>query len=92
MDIYISIINRLPLRKATGVVESFGVHAQLLIINCFFFYIGFKCHFNYFVLYVYIYIYTYKQYMHYPDEGPRRTETKHFLIKSLELMCHTYIF
>ena len=28
-----------------------------LIINCSFFYIGLKCHFNYFVLYIYIYIY-----------------------------------
>ena len=27
-----------------------------------------------------------------PDEGPRRTETSHFFIKSLELKCHTYIF
>ena len=44
-----TIISWLPLRKATGVVESFGC----LII----FYIGLKCHFNYFVLYIYIYIY-----------------------------------
>ena len=27
-----------------------------------------------------------------PDEGPRRTETLHFIIKSLELKCHVYIF
>ena len=27
-----------------------------LIINCFFFYIGLKCHFNYFVLHIYTYI------------------------------------
>ena len=27
-----------------------------------------------------------------PDEGPRRTETSHLLIKSLELMCHAVIF
>ena len=44
--IYICIY-RLPLRKATGVVESFG---RLII-----FYIGLKCHFNYFVLCIYMY-------------------------------------
>ena len=27
-----------------------------------------------------------------PDEGPRRTETSHLSIKSLELMCHVHIF
>ena len=27
-----------------------------------------------------------------PDEGPRRAETSHFLIKSLELKCQVYIF
>ena len=27
-----------------------------------------------------------------PVEGPRRTETSHFLIKSLELKCHVHIF
>ena len=26
------------------------------------------------------------------DEGPRTTETSHFLIKSFELMCHAHIF
>ena len=26
-----------------------------------------------------------------PVEGPRRTETSHFLIKSLELKCHVHI-
>ena len=26
------------------------------------------------------------------DEGPRRNETSHFLIKSFELKCHAYIF
>ena len=37
-------------------VESFGC----LII----FYIGLKCHFNYFVLYIYIYIYIYIVYVY----------------------------
>ena len=46
------MINRLPLRKTTGVVENFGFHVKLLIV--FFFYIGLKCYFNYFVLYIYI--------------------------------------
>ena len=27
-----------------------------------------------------------------PVEGPRRTETSHVLIKSLELKCHVHIF
>ena len=27
-----------------------------------------------------------------PDEGPRRSETSHLLIKSFELRCHAYIF
>ena len=27
-----------------------------------------------------------------PVEGPRRTETSHFLIKSLELKCHVHVF
>ena len=27
-----------------------------------------------------------------PDEGPKRTETSHLLIKSLELRCHAHIF
>ena len=36
-------------------VESFWF--SCLIINCFFFYIGLKCNFNYFVLHIYIYIY-----------------------------------
>ena len=27
-----------------------------------------------------------------PDEGPRRAETSHLLIKSLELKCHAHIF
>ena len=27
-----------------------------------------------------------------PVEGPRRTETSHFFIKSLELKCHVHIF
>ena len=30
--------------------------------------------------------------MCFPDEGPRLTETSHFVIKSLELKCHAYIF
>ena len=45
-------------------VESFGC----LII----FYIGLKCHFNYFVLYIYIYIYIVSfvsLYLYVPDEG-----------------------
>ena len=46
-------------------VESFGC----LII----FYIGLKCHFNYFVLYIYIYIYIYDFFfvffLYVPDEG-----------------------
>ena len=27
-----------------------------------------------------------------PGEGSRRTETSYFLIKSLELKCHAYVF
>ena len=27
-----------------------------------------------------------------PDEGPRRTETSYFLMKSLESKCHAHIF
>ena len=27
-----------------------------------------------------------------PDEGPRRTETSHFLMKSLKLRCQVYVF
>ena len=34
-------------------------YISCLIINCFFFYIGLKCHFNYFVLYGYRHIYIY---------------------------------
>ena len=40
-------------------------------------------------LYIYITIYTF---MCSPVEGPRRTETLHFFIKSLELKCHVHIF
>ena len=54
-DIYIYTYI-LPLRKATGVVESFG---RLII-----FYIGLKCHFNYFVQHIYIYIYIPKHFLY----------------------------
>ena len=47
-------INQIPLRKATDVVEIFCMY---LIINCFFLYIGLKCHLSTLcVLYIHIYI------------------------------------
>ena len=51
MHIYLfckTVINRLPQRKTTGVVDRLGFHV---------FNIGIRCHINNFVLYIYIYIY-----------------------------------
>ena len=52
---------------------------------------------SYIYIYIYITILTYvllflHTFMCSPVEGPGRTETSHFFIKSLELKCHVHIF